>query len=86
MVVVLLENISLSAPTVCQTAGRACLGFIGSSRSADDGQMPLWSVGLVKRQRAEYPVKMVFISFACLLSRNSHSPFFSNSCQGLCAL
>lgn len=52
-------------------------------------ECPSRSMGLVKRQRAEYPVKMVFISFACLEVPHSlsiHIFFFFQFCRGLCAL
>lgn len=38
----------LSALLACWAAGRACLGFIGSCGSADDGPVPHRSTGLVK--------------------------------------
>ncbi len=39
---------SLFLRRLCQTAGKACLGFIGSYGSVDDRPVPLMSTGLVK--------------------------------------
>lgn len=68
---------SLSPLTVCQTAGKACLRFIGSCGSTDDGQIPLWSTGLVKGKGRNTLLKKVFISLACLVkSLSIHICFF----------